>query len=1037
MPRAAIATGLVDVVLGVRDLANKLVDFIRYAPQVPSDPEALTKGQQETIQRILAQVHIRTGHDFSQYKRSTILRRIRRRMQLTGHETLETYYAYMHHNALEAGSMFNDILIGVTNFFRDPQSWQAVAERVIPAIFDRKGKGEPIRVWTIGCATGEEAYTLAILFAEQCARLELDNPVQIFASDLDDESLMRAREGLYPAAIETDVSWERLERYFHRQGSHYRVRRELRDMVLFANHSVLRDPPFSRLDLISCRNLLIYLQPEMQRNVFEIFHYALNKGGYMFLGSAESAESVNELFQVMDKEHRIYQARAWRGQHRHIASLPLTIRLPQGPEPRKQPRPALRRAEEIPSLERQHQKALESSAPPSILVNEGYQILYLSETAGRYLLQQKGTVTADLLKQVRPELHVELRAALFQSFNTGKAVLTKPVAVAFNGSPHRVVVSVRPHLGVADQETEGEKQALVFFLEDEIAEPQPENEAPAETYGGDHNRALVAQLEADVAYLREQLQTVTEEYESSNEEMKAANEELQSINEEYRSATEELETSKEELQSVNEELQTVNNELKTKLDEISRAHSDLENLMGVTEIALLFLDRELRIQHYTSGMKEIFNLMESDKGRPINHLTSKLAYTQIVADAEQVLRDLIPVEREVPSGEGQWFLVRLRPYRTTDDRIDGVVIGIVDITAIKKAERTQQNYESFYALFHSNPIPTLLTRLEDGVVMNVNLAFLNFMGIQREDVVGHTARQFNLGLDLESKERASLTKKLLLDGNIRNFEEKMELPSGEVKSVLTSLQYIHIEDRDALLSTFIDITERVRAERHIRRLSIALTAAEQEERRRISQILHDDLQQRIFAVKMQLDNLEQAYTANDLKSVQINFAKLEEWLVDAIDITRQLSTDLSPLNLRGEDMTEIILWLASEMKEQYGLEVEVVADSAHFSFDDSLQMILFQAIRELLFNVVKHAGTLEAQVTIKQEEQGQVRIVVSDKGKGFEPETVLQEENLAHGLITIQHQLRLFGCALALESGNGKGTRVTIDCPVQISEGLT
>jgi two-component system, chemotaxis family, CheB/CheR fusion protein len=1034
MPRAAIATGLVDVVLGVRDLAHKLMDFIRYAPQVPSDPEALTKGQQETIQRILAQVNIRTGHDFSQYKRSTILRRIRRRMQLTGHETLESYHAYMHHNALEAGSMFNDILIGVTNFFRDPQSWQAVAERVIPAIFDRKGKGEPIRAWTVGCATGEEAYTLAILFAEQCARLELNNPVQIFASDLDDDSLVRAREGLYPAAIETDVSWERLERFFHRQGSHYQVKNELREMVLFANHSVLRDPPFSRLDLVSCRNLLIYLQPEMQSNVFDLFHYALNKGGYMFLGSAESAESVNELFQVMDKEHRIYQARAWRGQHKHIASLPLTIRLPQGPAPRKQPRPALRRAEEIPSLEKQHQKSLESSAPPSILVDEGYQILYLSETVGRYLLHQKGAVTADLLKQVRPELQVGLRAALFQAFNTGKAVLTKPVAVAFNSSPHRVVISVRPRLGTAEQDTEGEKQALVFFLEDEIAEPQPESEAPTKYYEDSRNQALVAQLEADVAYLREQLQTVTEEYESSNEEMKAANEELQSINEEYRSATEELETSKEELQSLNEELQTVNNELKTKLDEISRAHSDLENLMGVTEIALLFLDRELRIQRYTSGMREIFNLMESDKGRPISHLTSKLGYTQIVADAEQVLHELIPVEREIPGGEGQWFLVRLRPYRTTDDRIDGVVIGIVDISASKKAERTQQNYESFYALFHSNPIPTLLTRLEDGVVMNVNLAFLNYMGIQREDVVGHTAREFNLGLDLKSAERADLAAKLLKEGRIWNFEEKIALPTGEVKTVLTSLQYINIEDTDALLSNFIDITERVQAERQIRRLSVAVTKAEQKERHRLSKILHDDLQQRIFAVKMQLDNLEQAYRNNDLQSMEINFAKLEEWLVEAINITRQLSTDLSPLNLRGEEMTEVILWLASEMKDQYGLEVEVIADNVHIGFDDNLQMILFQAIRELLFNVVKHADTLEAKVIIKQEEQGRVRIIVSDEGKGFDPNIVLEEENLAHGLITIQHQLRMFGCGLALESGSGKGTHATIDCPVENSE---
>ncbi len=1034
MPRAAIATGLVDVVLGVRDLAQKLVDYVQYTPQVPNDPEMLTKGQQETIQRILTQVQIRTGHDFSQYKRSTILRRIKRRMQLTGHESLEAYLAYIHQNGLEAGSMFNDILIGVTNFFRDPQSWQTLAESAIPSIFEGKGKGEPIRAWAIGCATGEEAYTLAILFLEQRNRLGLDNPVQIFASDLDDGSLGRAREGIYPTAIETDVSWERLERFFQRQGSHYQVKRELRDMVLFANHSVLRDPPFSRLDLVSCRNLLIYLQPEMQRNVFEIFHYALNPAGYVFLGSAESAESVHELFQVMDKEHRIYQARPWRGQHAHVPTLPWTIRLPNSPQPRKEPRPVLHRSGEAPSLERQHQQALEFYAPPSVLIDDAYQILYLSETAGRYLQQPKGAVTADLLKQVRPDLHLELRAALLYAFNTGKSVLTKPVGVTFNGTPHKVVISVRPRYPEADQEPDNDHQALVFFLEDETAQPPVESESPREYHNDGRNQAMIAQLETEVTYLREQLQTVSEEYESSNEEMKAANEELQSINEEYRSATEELETSKEELQSVNEELQTVNQELKSKLDEISRAHSDLENLMGATEIALLFLDRELRIQRYTSGMREIFNLMDTDRGRPINHLTSKLAYTRILADAEQVLRDLIPIEREVSAGEGQWYLVRMRPYRTTDDRIDGVVIGVVDITEIKKAERTQQNYESFYALFHSNPIPTLLTRLEDGSVMNVNHAFLNYLGVQREDVVGHTAKEFNLGLDLESPERAGLTKKLLHDGNIRNFEENIELPTGAVKSVLTSLQYINIENQDAILTTFIDITDRVQAEGQIRRLSMAVTKAEQEERRRLSQILHDDLQQRIFAVKMQLDNLKQAFEENDWDSVEFDFAKLEKWLVDAIDITRQLSADLSPLSLRGEDMLDVIVWLASEMKEQYGLEVKIDNNDDHFSFDENLQLILFQAVRELLFNVVKHAETLEAEVIIEQRQQDRIRIIVRDGGKGFDPRLILEDENLAHGLVTVQHQLKLFGCSLGLESNHGKGTQATIDCPLKAQE---
>jgi two-component system, chemotaxis family, CheB/CheR fusion protein len=1030
MPRAAIATGLVDVVLGVRELAAKLIDYISYMPQIPNDPDLLTQGQQELVQRILEQVQVRTGHDFSQYKRSTILRRIKRRMQLTGQETLESYLAHMRDQPLEASSMFNDILISVTNFFRDAQSWQALAERVIPAILERKQKDEPVRAWTIGCATGEEAYTLAILFAELRARLQMNFPIQIFASDLDEASLIRAREGLYPAAIETDVSRERLERFFHRHGSHYEVRRELRDMVLFANHSVLRDPPFSRVDLISCRNLLIYLQPEMQQNVFDIFHYALNQGGYLFLGSAESAETANELFRVLDKEHRLYQARLWRGQYKHIPSLPLTIRLPRGTGLPRYLRPQFPRMEEIPKLEGQYREALEAHAPPSILVDENNQILYLSETAGRYLLIPKGALTADLLRQVRPELHLELRAALFHAFNTGKTVLTKPVAVAFNGHARRVAISIRLQHGEDERSVDALKQALVFFLEDETTELAPEKDASEAYHQDERNQALISQLEADVNYLREQLQAVTEEYESSNEEMKASNEELQSINEEYRSTAEELETSKEELQSVNEELQTVNNELKIKLDEISRAHSDLENLMSATEIALLFLDRELRIQRYTSGMGEVFNLLPTDKGRPISHLTSKLAYGQIVADAKQVLRELVPLEREISTVEGQWFLVRLRPYHTTDDHIDGVVIGVVDITAIKKAERTQQNYASFYTLFHSNPIPTILTRLEDSVVMNVNNAFLNFLGIQREDVVGHTAREFNLGLDLESKDRAGLATRLLKDHNIQKFDEEIALPTGKIKTVLTSLQYINIEETDTIISTFIDITERVQAERQIRQLSIELASVEQDERYRISQILHDDLQQRVFAVKMQLDHMQERLEEDGLQSVKADFAKLEEWLAEAINITRQLSSDLSPLSLKGEELPEVILWLASQMKEQYGLEVALDLDDFPISLENNLKVVLYHAVRELLFNVVKHAGTLQASVSVKQVDPGFVRVIVSDGGVGFDPESVAQDETTPHGLLSIRHRLSLYDCVLKVESKAGQGARAVIDCPL-------
>ena len=405
------------------------------------------------------------------------------------------------------------------------------------------------------------------------------------------------------------MSAERLERFFTRKGNHYQVKRELRDAVLFTNHSVLRDPPFSRLDLIACRNVFIYLQRQVQDNVFDILNYSLNPGGYLFLGSSESAEQVPHLFEPIDKLNRIYRAKPWRGEHPHVPSLPLTVRRIQRPELRITPRPAFRQMlEELPAPDQEHKQALEAYGPPSILVTEDYKILHLSETAGRYLLQPKGSITSELLKLVRPELQLELRSALFQAFEKDKAIVSKPVPVQFNGHPHLVVLSVRPRRSQADaaQAKAVERLALVVFLEDEIddrALKASELEETAETHDQARDNELVAQLEAEIRRLREQLQASVEEFDSSNEEMKAANEELQSINEEYRSATEELETSKEELQSVNEELQTVNHELQDKLEEISRGRSDLENLITSAELATLFLNRELRIQLYTPATK--------------------------------------------------------------------------------------------------------------------------------------------------------------------------------------------------------------------------------------------------------------------------------------------------------------------------------------------------------------------------------------------------------------------------------------------------
>lgn len=1056
MPRAAISTGLADVVLPADQLAAKLADYARHTPQLPHDPGELTESEVEILQRILAQVHARTGHDFNQYKRSTILRRVERRMQLNGFTTLEAYLDYLRHHANEAQAMFNDILIGVTNFFRDRDSWQAVEENAIPALFRDEGREAGIRAWSIGCATGEEAYSLAILLLEHATRLDFRPQIQVFASDLDETSIAHAREGLYPAAIEADVSPERLERFFTREGGYYRVKRELRDAVLFSNHNLLRDPPFARQDLIACRNVLIYLQREVQESIFTIFHYALKPDGYLFLGSSESAEHLPDLFAVVDKSHRIYQAKPWVGERPPMPSLPLRQ---QGGRPAKE-RPVLTRSyllryqgENIPA--EMHRRALETYSPPSILVNERATVLHVSETAGRYLLQPAGAITGDLLRLVRPELQLELRVAISRAFEENRAALSRPVLVQFNGHPRPVILAVRPSLKAAAQNEANERTALVVFLEDELDKPLAPKSAETPSLDQQKEREhVVAQLEAEVERLREQLQITVEEYESSNEEMKAANEELQSINEEYRSVTEELETSKEELQSINEELQTVNIDMKNKLEELARAHEELQNLLGATEIGLLFLDRELRIQRFTAGMSALFNIMPGDRGRPIPHLTHKMKYDGFIEDAEQVLRRLIPVEREVQAENEDWFLMRLRPYRTTEDQIQGVVISFVDINKLKEAEqelirtkssleqsveertreldqanqKISQTLEQFLTLFHANPIPTALTRLEDGHFLDINPAYAEFFGVERHQVIGRSSKETNL--PLAAKLRIGVVARLQEEGMIRNLEMEVTLPSGEPRTVLASLQRVTVDNVEAIISTFIDITDRVRAEQNIRSLVSKLTAGEQAERQRIARILHDELQQKIFAVKMQLTFLSEAIEKSNPQGLHLDLKQLDEWLADAIATTRQLSVDLSPPILQGEGLAEALIWLASQMKEQYGLDVVVDANGVSPVFDEDVRVLLFQSVRELLFNVVKHAGILKAQIALEQAD-GQVRILVSDNGKGFDSTAIMKDRFAGRGLIRIRDRLSLLGCDLTVKSEPNRGTQIAIEAPIK------
>jgi two-component system CheB/CheR fusion protein len=602
-------------------------------------------------------------------------------MQVQRAATMADYLATMRDNPPEAQALFADLLISVTTFFRDTGAFDKLAALVIPRLFDGKSASDTARVWVPGCATGEEAYSIAILMLEEAARHEIRCGLQIFASDLDSGALVVAREGRYPVAIEADMTEERLRRFFTREGDHYRVTRELRDRVLISKHSLLKDPPFSRVDLVSCRNVLMYLDRDVQQQVCATFHFALKTPGYLFLGSSESADMPVGMFRALDREARIYQR----------APMPAEVRVtarvgaaPFGVEPLAPRTPARFRT---PIEAGVHREALERLAPPSVIVDEAYRVVHLSEGAGRYLQSSGGTLVNDITELAREELRFDIRAALHRVFARNEATLSGPIAVRFNGAARRVYLQSRP---LSSEPSPG-RAAIVFFFEGDALGDASLAATKLEENASD---AQLQQLLQELQFSQSQLMASREEYEGANEELRAANEELQSVNEEYRSTAEELETSKEELQSINEELQTVNSELKTKLESVSRAHSDVQNLMAATDVGILFLDGQLRINRFTPRISELFNIVTGDEGRSITDFTHRLDYDDLARDARKVLRDLASTDREVHGKDGSWYLTRLKPYRTVEDKIDGVVVTFVDIGERRRAEDALRESES-------------------------------------------------------------------------------------------------------------------------------------------------------------------------------------------------------------------------------------------------------------------------------------------------------------------------------------------------------
>jgi two-component system CheB/CheR fusion protein len=683
------APGMIDLVLPLSEIGERLAALGRPSTGVMAagdgagtddDARGGPDDMADTLHEIIALMRVRSGHDFGSYKRATLYRRVARRIQVCQCPSIAAYHQYLREHPGEAAYLLRDFLISVTNFFRDRTAFEALDRAVIPRLFSNKTSADQLRVWVAGCATGEEAYSIAILLTEYASKLRDTPQLQIFATDIDEEALAEARLGRYPGTISVDVSPERLQRFFSPDGDHYRVSKELREMVLFSPHNVLRDPPFSRLDLISCRNLLIYLNREAQERVLNVFHFGLRPDGFLFLGSSESAEGTM-LYIGVDPKHRLFVRRPTAP--RLVGDTVVTNG--RWDPPSLLPVPAAPVTERA-TVGQLHHQLVERYAPPSLLVNEELDILHISERAGQMLQIAGGEPSRQLLRLIHPALRPDLRAAIYAARQHERGSDTRVARFDDRGRARAIEIRVR-----AAQQPELPPGTLLVWFDELEPSLATELAGPAKDVALE---PVMRELEDEMRRTREQLRTTIEQYEASLEEVKASNEELQAINEELRSATEELEASKEELQSVNEELTTLNHELKLKVDEVSHANSDLQNLMTSTDIGVVFLDRALNIKRFTPRAQDLINVIPSDVGRPLAHLTHRLVTDDLPELAQSVLQTLRTVEREVQSRDGRRYLARLLPYRSLEDRIGGVVLTFVEVSDLRDAVDARRRSEA-------------------------------------------------------------------------------------------------------------------------------------------------------------------------------------------------------------------------------------------------------------------------------------------------------------------------------------------------------
>ncbi|MBB3221529.1 CheR family methyltransferase [Pseudoduganella umbonata] len=1059
MPVAAIGTGMIDFVLPAEELPAKLAELWENARHIQLPPtgdgdaaigpppvEEERIDDEAALQNVIAMLCAHTGHDFRNYKRATVLRRIERRLQVKGVATLPEYAQLLDNEPGEFKALLNDMLIGVTNFFRDRDAFEALERDIIPELFRDKLRGEQVRVWVAACATGQEAYSVAMLLADYALQKERPPEIQVFASDIDEHAIATARAGVYPASIVMDVPPSRMRQFFTKEDDRFRIRKTIRDRILFASHNLLRDPPFSKLDMVSCRNLLIYLNRDVQLRVLQMFHSALKPDGFLFLGSSESADAAAEFFVPFDKKNRIYRARPLSRAARYVPVLshsPVS-RVPElaqaGPGARRQF-----------SFAEVHQRALAKFAPPSLVVDRETNIVHMSDAAGRFLRHVGGEPSRNALALILPELRLELRTALYQAQQSGQNVEGARVPVRREDQDFFVSIAVQPFTdGVANMDF-----MLVMFDETLQAGGSGAATAPAP-----HKDLVLEQLEAELQRSKEKLQETIEHAEVSNEELRASNEELQAINEELRSATEELETSKEELQSVNEELITVNYELKVKVEETGKANDDLNNLIASTDIATVFVDRAMRIKRFTPRAADIFSIIPTDIGRSLLDITHRLEYDQLAGDVSSTFETLRPVEREVRSSEGRYYIIRLLPYRTTEDKIEGAVMTFFDITRRREAEEQVRTSEMWMRLVaESTDDYAIISTDAEGRVTGWNKGAERTFGWTEEEALGSSLDMIFTPEDLAGGAPENERRRATDEG--RAEDERWHMRKDGTRffcaGVTTPLHNARFrgfakiardqtsraqqeQRREAAL--WSEQASRTQAETDSAMKDEFLAVMSHELRHPLNLIyINVELLSRLPAVRQSPPALR---AASIIRNSVASQAKIIEDLMDMSRVnTGKLALACREVDLADSATRLIEVMQADPVVEGLTLRVLLPDDPLVVSADP---VRIEQVMLNLLSNAVKFTpagGTVTLRLV---REEGEARLDVTDTGAGIAAEhlpdvfrmyrqgtaqAVRSKAGLGIGLALVRQLVELHGGRVeAASEGAGKGSRFTVWLPL-------